>query len=248
MDQDRHEYKKGLLYFCCLAFCFCAFFTTPDGDTLFYKLIGLFGISPGISVGVGSTLYIYMLLPLIGGIISIKRIFKYWWHYGQRFASYNFFLRKAPFFVFALGFLLSANLDNIFYAAIGQKSGLQSVVSYDTKKNELNYKFEDNSITYSYDLTFRNLSEDMISFEVKLIDDSNHVRNPLPEILIKDDYGQAKTFTLHPKEFITFDGEVTETIETESYSGSGSRSKPKVVLIHGNEQHTPMMLKKEPIN
>ena len=77
-------------------FCVFSWFTTPDGDTLFYKLIGLFGLSPGIPVGSSSTLYIYMFLPLIAAIVSIRKILRYWHGYGTKFKECSTILRYLP--------------------------------------------------------------------------------------------------------------------------------------------------------
>jgi len=69
MDTVKRDYRNGLMFFFGLSFCILLFFTTPDGVSLFDNLLGFLGISPGIPIGEGSTLFIYGLIPVARGYL-----------------------------------------------------------------------------------------------------------------------------------------------------------------------------------
>lgn len=245
MDNEKSDYQKGLLYYCCLMICICSFFTTPDRDTLFYKFMGLFGISPGIQIGENATLYVYMLIPLLIAILSIRKVFAYWWHYGSRFREYSKFLRYFPLLITVVVFLVSANMENIFYAVISRRSGLQSVVCYATNDRQLSYKFTGNIRTYSYDLTFENWGDEIIECKVKFLNDEVNSYD-LPDTFIKDDNGEVKIFTLLPRQKTNYKSEFTEYHKTEDSSGVGYYSRPSFVLLNDDEQYSPKPIIKSP--
>ena len=83
MKELKSEYKRGLLYFGILMLCILLLFTTPDGKSIYYGLLGLLGINPGIPIGSGTTLYIYGIIPLAAIIVCIRKVFIYWRGYGS---------------------------------------------------------------------------------------------------------------------------------------------------------------------
>jgi hypothetical protein len=253
---DKSDYRKGLLYFCCLITCISLWLTTPDGDTLFYKFLGLFGLSPGIRLRDNSTLYIYMLIPLIAAIFSLNKVFKYWHGYGSRFREYSSLLRTLPVFIIAIPVLLGSNImhpsgmDHIYNAAISQRSGLQAVTCY-AANEQLSYEFTGNNWTYSYDLAFDNHGNEAVEFNVKLL---CNIWDDIQEAIIKDDNGQTKTFILPPKQMAYFTGEFTAYHQTTTGSGSGNGTLSgndmwgfSVVILNDNEQHSPKRLVRRPL-
>jgi len=241
MNKDKSDYKQGLLCFICLVICIGLFFTVPDGDTLLYKFLGLFGLSPGIPVGKNSTLYIYMLIPLIGAIASLKKVFKYWQGYGSRFTSYNFFLRHLPTFIVIVVLFISnmvypSIIDRAYFAIISQRSGLRAVTYYGS--DTLEYKYTGNIRTYSCDLLFMNHSNDIVNFNVKLIFDHHEGDQ---EVFVKDDNGQIKVFTLSPKQITGHYGQFTEYHQTDYDSGGGSGIF-SIILLNDREQYSPKRL------
>lgn len=247
MDENKRDYWHGMLYFTIVAICMCSFITTPDGDTLLYKFIGLLGISPGIPIGKSSTLYIYMLIPFIVGICSIKRALKHWWHYGQRFSKYKAGLRYFPLFITAIIFLVSSNIEAMYYGVISCQDGLKAVVYYKTSNNfPLSYSSAGDTVIYSYDLTFQNYGDETREFQIKFINDGEFNINLQSEILIKDDCGEPKTFKLYPRQIANFKGEFTENWR---YSGgSGSYSSISVVLVEDTKWHQPTPITNYPGN
>ncbi|MCL2285211.1 MAG: hypothetical protein FWC32_02480, partial [Firmicutes bacterium] len=114
--------------------CIFLGFTTPDGEPLFNSILGVLGLSPGISLGSGATLYIYGLVPIVIIILCIAGIIKYWRGYGLRFQRLNVFLRLLP--VIIAGLMLFSNaitpsvVDRIYFARISRQSGLAAVTFY----------------------------------------------------------------------------------------------------------------------
>jgi len=104
VSENKSDYRRGLLFFCIVMVCVISFFTAPGGEPFLYKFIGLFGLSPGISLGSG-TLYIYGLVPIIVIVLSIRKILKHWYSYGARFRGYNVFLRFLPVIIIGGVFL-----------------------------------------------------------------------------------------------------------------------------------------------
>ena len=132
MHDDRHDYRKGLASFFGLMACILSFFTAPDGESFFHHFLGLFGIAPGIPMGGNSTLYIFMLVPLVLGIICVVKIVEYWHSYGVRFKDYNILLRYLPVLMLVLIFF-SSNIiqppltDRMYFAITARRSGLRSI-------------------------------------------------------------------------------------------------------------------------
>lgn len=246
MNNIKSDYRKGLIFFFILMICIFSCFMTPDGDTLFYKFIGLFGLSPGIPLG-SATLYIYMLVPLIAAIVSIKKVLKYWKNYGSKFKEYNIFLRYLPVFI-AIPIMLFSNiitpslLDRAYFAVISQRNGLQSVTHYSTNKN-LKYEFSGNIRTYSYEFALGNHSSETVKFNVKLAFENV---DGLQEIFITEDSGELKTFSLPPKQLSFFAGEFIEHRQTMYQSGGGT-AVFSIVLVHDDEQYSPKQLKQQPV-
>lgn len=247
MDNDKADYRKGLVYFCILMVCIVSWFTVPDGDTLFYKFIGWFGLSPGIHIGSSGTLYPYLLIPLIAAILSIKKIFKYWQGYGLRFKEHSALLRLLPMLIM-IPVLLFSNiispslLDRAYFAVISQRDGLRSISYYVTNEH-LSYEFTGNDKTYSYDLAFGNHSDQTLEFTVKL---AYRDRDGLQEVFIKGDSGELQIFSLAPKELAFFRGEFTERRQTAHENRSG-RGRFSVVLINDDEQYSPKPLLRSPL-
>ncbi|MCL2773511.1 MAG: hypothetical protein FWD71_09195 [Oscillospiraceae bacterium] len=239
MNKEKSDYRRGLLYFACLMICICLFFTTPDRDTLFYKFLGLFGIKPGINIGNNATLYIYMLIPLIAGILSIRKVLAYWRSYGIKFKEYNVFLRFLPGFIIVLVFLFSANINSIYYTVIGLRGGLQSIVYYSDSYNDFSFNYTENIQTYSYYLTFKNCSNKTVEFSVKLTE-----YDDFPDVLIKDYNGEVKTFILPPKQTGTYTGKFTENAKTKYSSANGSYPADSIILLNDKEQYSPKPINK----
>jgi len=110
MNQDKSDYRRGLIFFCVATICIISFFAAPDGEPLLYKFIGLFGLAPGISLGASGTLYIYALVPIAIIILSARKILKYWHGYGARFKEYNALLRFLPVIIAGIIFLIFSAL------------------------------------------------------------------------------------------------------------------------------------------
>ena len=249
MSKDKSEYQKGLLYFCCLMVCICLFFTTPDGDNLFYKFLGLFGISSGIRLG-NATLYIYMLIPLIAAILSIRKVLEYWWSYGLRFREYKFVLRYLPVIISVLVFSISTNtlspsgIDRIYYFIISQRKGLQPIICYPAG-NSLRFYFTGNIRTYSFDITFRNLGKETLEFKAKLIYNFDQENQ---EVYLKNDNNEVEIFTLQPKQCLEYNRKFTEYYQTTNSSGGAEFRTFTVVLLNDSIQYSPKLLIRHPNN
>jgi len=249
MNSDKSDFWKGFTYFCILMICIFSWFTTPDGDTVFYKFIGLFGMSPGIQLGNSSTLYIYMLIPLIAGILCIRKTLKYWHGYGLRFKEYNVLMRFLPMFT-VIPVLLFSNivtptlLERLYFAVISQRNGLQAVTYY-AADEYLSFEFTGNYRTYSYNFAFGNHSNETIEFNVKL---SYQDMSGLKEVFIKDDNGEMKEFTIPPNQITFCMDEFAEYSQTIQGNASGSgRGTFSVVLVNDDKQYSPKPLTKLPL-
>jgi hypothetical protein len=241
INSDKSDYRRGLLYFCGLLVCICLFFTTPDGESIFYRILGLFGIKPGIAIGSNSTLYVYWLIPIAAAIICIKKALKYWQGYGLKFKKYNYFLRVLPIIIIVPVFLVSTNMvspsgiDRIYYAVVSQRSGLQAV-TYSSADNFIEYQFSGSAWTYSYNITLENHGKDTLAFNIKLIPD-RHER--FREAFIRDSNGEVTVFILRPRERSSISGRTIEHHYQSTYgSGKGSGTF-SVVLINDYEQTSP---------
>jgi hypothetical protein len=247
MKELKSEYKRGLLYFGGLMICICLWFTTPDGVNIYHGILGLFGISPGIPIGSGATLYIYGLLPLIATIICIKKVFVYWRGYGTRFKEFNAFLRLLPLFI-ALPVILLSNviqpslIDRMYYAILSQKNGLQAV-SFFSAEDNLRYTFTGNYRTFTYCLALGNHSAEDVEFHLVF---SYRDMDGMQEVYFMDATGDVKLFTLAPRQLTHYSGEFTAYIPTPYESGSG-RSVFSVILLNENEQHKPAVLVRRPL-
>ena len=247
MNEAKSNYLRGLLYFCCLMVCVCMWFVTPDGDTILYKILGLFGISSEIPLWTGGTLYIYMLMPLTAGIVCAGKILRYWGYPGSIFRKGNFLPRFIPLLILIpvllfsnTGILSPPVIDRVYYAVTGQRDGLQSIVFYSDDDNAMRYSHTGNDWTFTYDLTFANCGGDILEFSVKLTSNTRY----LHDVFIKDESGKTKVFTIEPKQVITISGELAEHIENTSGSGGGIYS---LSIINEDEQHSPKPLVKHPI-
>jgi len=242
MNESRSDYRRGLLYFGCLMVCICLFFTTPDGDSIFNKVLGLLGISPGIPLGNNGMLYIYGLIPLAAIILCTIKVFKYWRGYGSKFKEYNVFLRVLPVIIvlpvlFFSNIVSPSGIDRIYGAVISQRTGLQAI-TYNPTNDLLSYDYSGNSRTYSYDFTFSNHSNEPLAFNVELV---YHDMASSQEVYVRDANGAIKTFTLSPKQSAYFNGEFTEYHQTTS-DYSGGQAAFSVVLLNENEQYSPKPL------
>ena len=207
---------------------------------MFYRILGLLRIKPGIALGNNSTLYIYGLIPIAAAIICIKKVLKYWQGYGSRFRTHNFVLRVLPIIIVVPVFLVSTNvvspsgIDRIYYAAISQRSGLQAI-TYFSADNFLEYQFSGSAWTYSYNFTLESHGNDTLAFSVKLIPDRHE---GFREAFIRDGNGEIKVFTMRPKERSSFFGETIEQHQSPYDSGRGSGTF-SVVLLNDYEQVSP---------
>jgi len=251
MNSDKSDFLRGLLYFGIIIFCMSLWIKTPDGDPLLYKLLGLFGLSPGIPLGANATLFIYPLIPLIAAFYCLKKVFKYWYSYGSRFKEFSSLLRALPVIIIAVPVLLGSGImhpsgiDRIYYAGISQKSGLQAVTYY-AKDEQLRYEFTGEnrrfSYDFSYDLRFVNFGQETVEFSVKFLYES---MDGFQEVFLRDEHGEIQTFTLRPRQSTYSKGEFTEHLQATSYSGSG-RGGFSVVLVNDDERHSPKGLVKYP--
>lgn len=248
MNNDKSDYQRGLLYFFCLMICICSLFITiPDGDNLYYKLLGLFGISPGIELGT-TTLYIYMLIPLGAAILSARKVLKYWQDYGSRFKEYTFVLRFLPVIISVLILFVSTDtlapscIDRMYYSVISQHKGLQSIICY-SEGNSLEFEFTGNIRTYLCDITFTNLGNETLEFKAKLIYNDAQDNQKVFQI---NDSNEDGIFILHPKQSLKYNRKFTEYYQTTSSSGYGVIEESTVVLLNGEEQYTPKLLVRHP--
>ena len=245
----KSDYLRGLMFFICTIVCICSFFTAPNGESLFHNFLGLFGIAPGIPMGGNSTLYIFMLIPLVTGIVCIRKVFRYWQDYGLRFREYNILARALPAVIAILVFF-STNavhpsvIDRLYFFALSQQNGLRAVSVYFPHDWQfITFHASEGSRTYSYGFVLSNHSRDAHAFNVKVL---YWDWNGLNETLITDMYGEAKVFTLFPRMSQTFSGEFT--VPHESWDeGSNFRGMFSLVLVDSTGQYEPDILVRWPI-
>ena len=228
--------------------CIISCFTTPDGDTIFYKLLGLFGIGTVVRLENNTILYIYILIPLIAGIICIRKVFKHWKAYTSRFKAYSILLRILPTLIIILVLSVSnimspSVIDHIYYT-LATKNKPLSVTYYAT--NNISYKFTGNNRTYSYDFTFGNPNNETVDFSVKFSYQDHENNDTWQEVLVKDTDGQVKVFTLSAKQSTRYNGEFTEYFQTNSINGGGD-GLFSIVLLNDNEQLNPIPIVRHPI-
>lgn len=245
--ETMKEYKRGLLYFGSLMICICLLFTTPDGVSIYYGLLGLIGINPGIPIGSNSTLYIYGIVPLALIIICIKKVLAYWRGYGMRFKELNVFLRLLPLLVVMLVIMLSnvvqpSLLDRMYFAMLSQRSGLHAISFYSADDN-LRYRFTANNRTFTYSFALGNHGDEDLEFHMLIFyQDKDGEQN----VYFSDEHGDAKLFVLAPQQLSNFSGDFTVNIPTHYDSGSGS-SVFSVILLNEDGQHKPVRLIRCPI-
>jgi len=220
------------------------FFSTPDGESFFYNLLRLVGISPGIPVGANSTLYIYGIIPIAAAIVCVKKVLRYWQGYGLRFKCYNVFLRALPIIIIVPLFLVSTNMimspsgiDRIYYAVISQRNGLQAT-TFSSTSNFLEYEFSGDTWKFTYNFTLENHGNETLEFNIVLTPKGH---GGFPEALIRDENGEAKTFTLLPTQRMHVMGESIDYRQTADSSGSG-RGTFSIILINDHEQFSPKQI------
>ena len=241
MDTNKRDYWRGLVHFSLAVLCVSAFFTTPDGDALLFKFLGLFGLSPGIPVGGGATLYIFPLLPLGLGFLSLRKVLKYWQGYGVRFRAFNPLLRFFPVLIAGVALVFSGMffsptlVDRLYFAHVGRQSGLQAVTVY-TGENQLRWALREETQLSVQDFVIQNHGSDTVTFYVKLVPD--HFGEA---VVIADAAGAPQAFTLDPNQQTWRDGEFFMPNSTGIYgNGSGTFT---VVLFNAEDEHrvTPLV-------
>ncbi len=246
MNKAKSDYLRGLLHFLGLTVCVCLFFTTPDGDTLFYELLGLFGISPGIPIGTGGMLYIYMLAPQAAGIFFAIKAWKYWKNYREKFKGIHALLRLLPVFIVvliysAMRFLHPSVIERAYYTELSQRGGLSSVACY-APDYPFQYRTDHTGRTYTYVFTLANYSDESLQFNVELTAYKSPLLYPLSDALVKDEHGQSKVFTLAPMQIQRFIGEFTDPQYNDTRAGNGF----SIALIAGGERYEPDSLAERP--
>jgi len=227
--------------------CILLLFTTPDGKSIYYGLLGLLGINPGIPIGSSTTLYIYGIIPLVAIIVCIRKVFVYWRGYGSRFKELNTFLRVVPLLV-VLPVIVFSNvvqpslIDRVYFALLSQRSGLQAVSLYSAEDN-LSYAFTGNNRTFSYNLVLGNHGNEDVEFQLVF---SYQDMDGMQEVYFCDENGDATVFVLSPRQLAHFSGEFTAYIPTSNDSGSGG-SKYSVILLGEDEQYKPAHLVRRPL-
>ena len=246
MKALQSEHKRGTLYFGGLMICICLLLTTPDGVSIYLRLMGLLGINLSFPIGSG-TLYLYGLPPLIAIIVCIKKVLAYWRDYRSRFKELNAFLRMLPVLV-ALPVIMLSNvlqpslIDRMYFAALSQQSGLQAVSFYSAEDN-LRYWFLGNHRTITYNLTLGNHGDEYVEFHLVF---SYQDMDGIQEVYFIDENGDAKLFTLAPRQLAHYSGEFTVYTPTSYESGNG-QSIFSVVLLSEDEQHRPARLVRRPL-
>jgi len=248
MDNIKSDYRKGLLYFGFLMVCISTTFTTPDGESIFHNFLGLFGISPGIPMGEHSTLYVFMLVPIIAGVICVKKVFRYWRGYRLKFKECNVLLRALPLVIVIPVLLLSnliitpSGIDRIYFSVLSQRPGLQAVTFQPV--SHLNYTFTGSDRTYSYNFNLTNHGDETVEFNVKLVyidwSSRDHEFN-YTEALITDNRAEAKEFVLLPGQSANFRGSFMTYLPMEADGGSFT-GVFSVMLLNEYEQHSPTRL------
>lgn len=246
MDGSKRDYWRGLAYFALGALCVSAFFTAPDGDALLFKFLGLFGLSPGIPVGGGATLYIFPLLPLGLGFLSLRKVLKYWQGYGVRFRAFNPLMRFFPMTIAGVvlafsGLVLSPSLvDRAYFVAVGRHSGLQAVTLY-TQDTDIVWRIDGSRRMYDGHFTLTNHGNETLRFYAKLVID--HFDETIE---IQDEHGHAREFVLHPGQQIWHVGEFTSVDDGGEGMIAAGRGGVSVVIFNEAETHQVPMLVRRP--
>lgn len=242
----NRDFRNGLILFCGFALCVCAFFQTPDGDSLFYKLLRLVGINPVIPLGSGS-LTIFMLLPLVAGVICARETYRLWKNYRERFAHLNAFVRAVPIYIVVIFGLLWMNLDSIYYSTLSVQSGVHSisgVVRTVSTDSIANYTLKDGKFTYEYSFALKNNSTETREFQVLIVPTIQYPDHVPDEIFILDSDGSKKTFFLPPRIEERFYGEFSVASETADTLGIGGTASgvfraQDIVLVDGENRVSP---------
>ncbi|MCL2224710.1 MAG: hypothetical protein FWB96_07065 [Defluviitaleaceae bacterium] len=256
------DYRRGLLYFAGLALCVFAFFTTPDGLSMFHNFLGLFGIAPGIQMRGGGTLYIFMLVPLIAGIFCFKKMRMYWKNFRERFnlLEHLIAIGIAVFVLFMSNSVVTpSGIDRAFFAIQRQRSGLQAITFHDINSGlhgvnigglpGLSYKSAGDYRIFYYNFWLQNHGSEPAEFYVKLrFEDWNLSRDGsterIPqEVFVTDSYGERKVFTVLQRHQRHFLGDFTAENPSHGMThGSVFLHDFSVVLVNENDQHTPRVL------
>ena len=250
MDNCRADFQRGLIYFCCLMTCVVLAFTTPDGYPLLNKLLGLLGISPVIEFGSSGTFYFFNTVLAIIAIFSLVKTRIFWKGYGFILRGCNAKLRFLPTIIALSVFLISnmamspSVIDRIYFYIISQRTGLQAVTFY--TYNNINFTFNGNNRRYSYDMFLSNHSNERLEFNVLLVYEPEFP-GVYQEVLITDENGQARTFSLAPRQSGRFTDEFDVYHPTEFTSGFGSQLQFYIVLLNDNEKYIPSPLARHPI-
>jgi hypothetical protein len=222
-DQIKTRWRKGLFYFCALAFLFVVgtrAFETPDGYSLFYGFARILGIGPGIPF-LGGTLHIYNLLLIIAAIICAIRLWQNWrGGYNTQFNGINPWLLRLPVFI-GIIVLMASNMfltpsvtDRAYAAVMSRRPGIESISVQNAHLRIAPYQ-GDMIFTYTFALT--NFGHEHQEFFVKI----SYYRAGYAglsvrrhETLILDDEGQPKLFHIWPRtSILTFAGHFSANYE-----------------------------------
>ena len=239
IDKEKSDFIKGLPYFIGAAICLCLSMQTPDGENLFYKFLGLFGISPGIRLSDNSTLYIYGLIPGIIIIICILKIFRYWQSYGIKFKNFNIFIKLLPVVIALVVFVFSANIiNNIFFNTVSRRDRVQAVIYYND--SEFRYEFSGSIRNYIYSLNFENLGDEAVEFKVKFTLAQKYGSREM--FIIDDNSREEKIFKLEPNQARNYSGSFGELHEDYIIIERGVI--PVILLLNDEDRHEPKPVNK----
>ena len=244
MDMVKHDYYMGLVFFLGLIICIFSFFTAPDGVAYFDKFLGLFGISPGIPIGAAGTLYIYGIIPLGLGIFCGKKLYGYLRDYKMKFGRLNPRLHILPalavIFLFWVSSAVQPSLiDRVYFFTVSRHDGLRAI-TVSVPNPRLTYEDTGDSRIYTYDMMLSNHGSETKVFNVRLSYEE-FWRGGFNEVLVRDESGNIKIFTLPPRQTLFFWGEFAVYHET-SVVGFGSVQNFSIVLANENETHSPNFL------
>ena len=232
IGEDKSDFLRGWLYFIGSVVCLCLCMRTPDGEILFYKFLGLFGVSPGIRLSDNSTLYIFGIIPAIIIIICVRKLFKYWQGYGVKFKNFNIFIRLLPVLVAVIVFIFSVTIINsVYYSSVSRRDGVQAVIYYND--SEIRYEFSGHIRDYIYSLNFENLSDKAVQFKVKFALDSRYDSREM--FIIDDNSREAKIFRLEPNQARSYSGSFGELHEDYIIIERGII--PVIILLNDEGEH-----------
>jgi len=234
----RKDYWIGFAFFLGLAACVVVLFTAPDGETLFHHLLGVFGIAPGIPFGATGRLYIFMLVPLVGVVFCFVKMCEYW---GDLRTLLSPLLLIVIIVVWlATSAIQPSVIDRVYFSVISRRNDVRAVTV--TAQDSLNFEYRGNYRRIFYDFQLNNHSEESLSFNVKLALDN---WNGLEEILVADESGEPKIFTLPPRSMRTFVGEFSTGLD--DYITGGGRIAFTIILVSDTVQHQPPNLVRRPV-